>query len=140
MDVRIGAYGVIVRDDAILLSHWNSPAGSGWSLPGGGVEDFELIPDAAIREIREETGYDARLDRLLGIDSFFVAGEDRQDGSGRPLHGLRVIYAASITGGTLTSEVAGSSDEARWVGLTEVPDLDTVELVQIALALWRESV
>ncbi len=49
--MRIGADGVVVRDNAILLSHWNSAAGSGWSLPGGGVEDFELVPDAVIREI-----------------------------------------------------------------------------------------
>ena len=77
VDVRIAAYGVIVRDGELLLSHWNEDGRTGWTLPGGGLEDYETAEDAAVREIREETGYDAELVTLLGIDSWYIKPEDR---------------------------------------------------------------
>lgn len=38
MDIRIAAYGVIIRDDLMLLAHWNEHGMSGWTLPGGGID------------------------------------------------------------------------------------------------------
>lgn len=135
MDVRIAAYGVIVRDGELLLSHWNEGGRTGWTLPGGGLEDYETAEDAAVREIREETGYDAELVTLLGIDSWYIKPEDRWTPNGRAFHNLRIIYVARIIGGVLTHETAGSSDEARWVPLDEVGELPTVSLVPVAIDL-----
>ena len=74
---QIAAYGVIVNDGELLLTHWNENGRTGWTLPGGGLEDYETAEAAAVREIREETGYDAELVTLLGIDSMFIRPEDR---------------------------------------------------------------
>ena len=135
MDVRIAAYGVIVRDGELLLTHWNEDGRTGWTLPGGGLEDYETAEDAAVREIREETGYDAELVTLLGIDSRFIKPEDRWAPNGRGFHALRIIYIARIVGGVLTHEIGGSSDEARWVPLDQVGELPTVSLVPAAIDL-----
>lgn len=140
MDTRIAAYGFIydvtVNGGALLLTHWNENGRTGWTLPGGGLEDYETAEQAAVREIREETGYDAELDVLLGVDSMFIRPADRFVVTGRGFHGFRIIYTARVVGGRLTNEVDGSSDEARWFSLEEVAEIPTVSLVPVALDLW----
>ena len=143
MDIRVAAYAVIIREGEILLSHWNEAARrprapaylAGWTLPGGGIEDGEHPQDATVREVFEETGYHASIDRLLGIDSGVIPAEKRLHAGDSALQALRIIYRAHVTGGELTNEVGGSSDEARWFALTEVPRLHRVAMVDIALAL-----
>ena len=139
MDIRVAAYGVILRGDMILLAHWREEDRSGWTLPGGGLEEGEDPADAAIREIFEETGYTAELDELIGIDSIVVPAEDRLHDRSQPLHALRVVYRAEVVGGELANEADGSTDEARWVRLAEVAKLDTVPLVEIAVRMLVES-
>ncbi|MBG6237614.1 8-oxo-dGTP diphosphatase [Mycetocola sp. CAN_C7] len=136
MDIRVASYGVIIDGDRILLAHWREGRHNGWTLPGGGIDPGEHPADAAVREIREETGYIAELDGLLGIDSFVAQPENRiTPGATQPLHGLRIIYRAHVTDGELTYELDGSTDLAAWHPLSEVPTLKRVSLVDIALGM-----
>jgi len=135
-DTRTGAYAVLIDDEArILLALWNQADPPVWTLPGGGAEPGETPEEAAVREVREETGYDVELVRLLGEDRFTVAARDRLDGSGRALEGIRVVFEARIVGGELTDEVGGTTDEAAWIPIADVPGLDRVDLVDAALRL-----
>ncbi len=140
-DTRVAAYAVIVDGDRILLSWWNGegvgePA---WSMPGGGVDLPENTAQGAVREVREETGFDVELTGLLAIDSFVVSPDERVLDTERWYRSLRIIYAARVVGGTLgTLEVGGSTDYAEWVPIASVPDLPRVGLVDVALAAWLE--
>ena len=58
---------VVVRDDTgrILLIH--KIDNDLWALPGGGHDVGERITETAVREVREETGVDIEVTRLVGI-------------------------------------------------------------------------
>lgn len=133
-DTRLAAYALIVDDrDRILLALWNEGDAPRWTLPGGGVELEESVEDGTVREVLEETGYDVRLGKLLTVDTYVIPGTRRINGSDRPMKAVRVLFDATIVGGELTHEIDGTTDEARWFPLSEVPGLPRVSLVDVAL-------
>ena len=137
MDMRVAAYAVITdADDRVLLAHWNEGRHAAWTLPGGGLEAGEDPERAARREVREETGYRVQLDGLLGIHSRVIAENARisPDASG-PLHTLRIVYRAHVTGGRLRDEVGGSTDRAQWFPFSATRSLRRVKLVDIAFRM-----
>src|SRR3990170_1054074 len=92
-DTRVAAYAVIVDGDRILLSWWNGE-GHGqptWSLPGGGVDLPETPAQGAVREVREETGFDVELTGLLALDSFVIEPSERVLDTERWCRSLRII-------------------------------------------------
>jgi len=135
MDLRVAAYAVIVDDhDRLLLAHWNEGRRTAWTMPGGGLEPGEDPASAARREVKEETGYRVEIEGLLGIHSRVIPpGRRLKPGADLPLHTLRIVYRARITGGKLRNETGGSTDRAEWFSLAEVRALQRVKLVDIAL-------
>jgi 8-oxo-dGTP diphosphatase len=84
----VAALAYIAQDDAVLLVR----QGYGrryWSLPGGSVEQGESVEQAAVREVKEETGLDVRLARLVGVYS-----KPAQDA-------LAILFEAEVTGGSI---------------------------------------
>ncbi|WP_158850438.1 NUDIX domain-containing protein [Saccharothrix deserti] len=134
-NLRVAAYAVIIEDGRLLLSRLQNPGRPMWILPGGGLDHGEDPYDAVVREVFEETGYRAEVDRLLGIQNF--SGPMVHDGVEVDYHRIRIMYEAHIVGGELTFEVDGSTDQAAWFPLDEVPHLDHVESVDYALELLR---
>jgi len=98
------------------------------------MEPGESTEETAIREVREESGFDVVLSDLLGVDVIYVTqvapGSDAED-----TRGLRVVYRGHIVGGQLEVEQNGSTDDVAWIPLTDVGDLERVELVDSAIAM-----
>ncbi|MYZ36242.1 MULTISPECIES: NUDIX hydrolase [unclassified Streptomyces] len=137
-ELRVAAYAVCVQSEQILLARWVARDGTKrWTLPGGGMDHGEDPIDTAVREVEEETGYAAEMTALLGVDSI-RRRYPRKLGSFADFQGLRIIYEARITGGSLRPETGGSTDLAAWYPLDAVRELDRVELVDTGLGLWRE--
>ena len=67
MERHTRCQGAIIRDHHILLiAHQHHDTGRKyWLLPGGGIEDGEDEVACVIREMREETNLDVRVERLL---------------------------------------------------------------------------
>ena len=74
-DTRLAAYALLSDDEGrVLLALWNEESERLWTLPGGGVDLHETVYAAAVREVREETGYEIELVRVLGVDTSVVPG------------------------------------------------------------------
>jgi ADP-ribose pyrophosphatase YjhB (NUDIX family) len=83
------------RGSALLLMQ-RSDNGA-WGLPGGYVEIGESVTHAALREVREETGVEIALERLVGVYSEpsvqVIAYPD-----GRRVHAVNLCFAARPVG------------------------------------------
>lgn len=137
-DSRVGAYALIIRDEQLLLTHWNPrhPGFEGaWTLPGGGMEPGEQPEQTMVREVFEETGFHVNSDGLVNVHSYWMSPEQRLDGQQRGNHACRVIYRAHITGGELAVEENGSSDDVAWIPLTQIGRTKRLDLVDQALRL-----
>ncbi len=62
-----GGVRVIVLDDSnrVLMIRQDHKERSVWMIPGGGIEEGENAYEAAIREVKEETGVDIEVKRML---------------------------------------------------------------------------
>ncbi len=103
------------KDDQILLvKRGNMPNKGLWALPGGKIHPGELIAEAAIRELFEETRLKATptnifcIQEIIEDDFHYVLNCVRAD---RPL--------GSLTAGD-------DAAEARWMSMAEIPALKTV--------------
>ncbi|MDQ0987270.1 NUDIX hydrolase [Streptomyces sp. V2I9] len=136
MDRRLAAYAVCIEDGRVLLALAVGPDGDRvWTLPGGGVEHAEDPYDTVVREVAEETGLSAEVERLLGVDSRVVpAGERRRHGAPE-LQNVGVFYRVRVTGGTLRPEPNGDTAASVWTPLPEVARLRRSSLVDVGLAL-----
>jgi 8-oxo-dGTP pyrophosphatase MutT (NUDIX family) len=71
------AGGLVARGDEVLLIA--TGGGRRWQLPKGHVEPGESLADAAVREVREETGVTGRIVATLpAIDYTFVEKDGRR--------------------------------------------------------------
>ena len=69
-DPKVAAVTVIGREGKVLLVRRANQPGYGlWSVPGGYVDRGEVVEEAAVREVREETGLEVEVDRLVGLYS-----------------------------------------------------------------------
>lgn len=62
---RLRACAAIIKDEKILMVCHQTPSRTYWTLPGGGVDAGETFEQATVREVKEETGLDVTVIRLL---------------------------------------------------------------------------
>jgi 8-oxo-dGTP pyrophosphatase MutT (NUDIX family) len=78
---EVSAGGVIYRREGdgievVLASRRTRRGDLAWGLAKGGIEEGETVEDAAVREVREETGLEAEIEADLGDTKYFYVWDD----------------------------------------------------------------
>jgi 8-oxo-dGTP diphosphatase len=128
---RLGSAVLVTSGDSVLLGvRAKEPNRGKWVLPGGKIEPFESIEDAARREVREETGLDVRITGQLGAYEIINPPDE---------HRLIVFSRAE----PLNGELMPGSDlsEVRFCDRRALPSLILSDLVRTVLADagWLDS-
>ena len=109
------AGALIVQNDKILLQRRTD--NGKWGLIGGLLEMNETYEEAALREIREETGLEVKLDSFLGI----FHNHNMEWSNGDKAHVIAAMYTAGIISGMPRTDE--ESYELRFFGKDELPEL-----------------
>lgn len=118
-EVELTVLCLIHDMDRVLLQDRISEDWKGYTLPGGHVEIGESIVDAAVREMKEETGLTILDPRLCGVKQFPMRDGDYAKG-----RYLVFLFEATKFEGELASSEEGAM---HWVNKA---DLNKVNLVE----------
>lgn len=104
--------------EVLLVTRKSDPQKGKWCLPGGHADEGETIEDAAIRELKEESGIELNKDDLIkvGIDQSGESGRDQS----QPF--VDAVFAAKFPPNA-TPHAGSDAGTVRWYPVDKVPDL-----------------
>ena len=109
---KIDTRAVIFNNDKILLVHENNGT---WSLPGGWCDVLESIKSNTIKEVKEETGLDAKATKVIAL-------QDRNKHN-VPIYAYgvcKVFVMCEIIGGKFENNI--ETTEMKYFSLNELPE------------------
>ncbi len=126
----VGVGAIIIDNSRVLLVKRGHPPLAGeWSIPGGALEVGEMVREAAMREVKEETGLSVEPSELLGVYDRVL----RDDGGRILYHYVLIDFLCRRVAGE--PQPSGDADEAHWFTEEEAGKLplanDTAEVIRL---------
>ena len=113
---KVDVRGGIFEDDRVLLVRERSDGK--WTLPGGWVDINDSPSGAVVREIREESGYQARAVKLAALI------DKRRHPHPPGIHHIyKLFFLCELTGGTPTT--SNETDAVQFFPVQALPELST---------------
>jgi 8-oxo-dGTP diphosphatase len=133
LKVRVSV--VVLRGERILLTRHRRDARFYWVLPGGGLETGEDLATCAAREVREETGLDAKILRLLYVGEVLSPS--------RKQHVLNLIFLGEVEPDQpLRPSRHWQIEEPHFIPLEDLASIEfyppiAIEILEDAEAKWQ---
>lgn len=121
IDVRVAAF----KDARILLVR--ELQDGCWTLPGGWADVGEPASVAAVREVREESGYEVRITKLAA-----VFDRDLHDHPPYPFHTYKMFFLAHLAGGAPRD--SNETADAQFFSEDHLPPLSTTRVTPSQIA------
>ncbi len=123
---KVDVRGAVFRDDKILLVR--EAIDGCWSLPGGWADIGDAPSQAVEREIREESGYQAKAIKLLAL-------EDRKRRHPPSLNEVyKVAFLCELTGGEAKTSLETTA--VGWFPENELPPLSQSRVTKEQIQRW----
>lgn len=107
---RVDVAYVLLFDEQgenILMVKNKGEKSSYYTLPGGAVEQGETLEQAAIREVKEETGLEVEIDGIFSVSEAFF--EERGH------HAIFFTFTGQIIGGEINISIPDEIEEITWM-------------------------
>jgi ADP-ribose pyrophosphatase YjhB (NUDIX family) len=114
-ELCVGAIAVL-DGRLLLIRRGHGPAAGEWSVPGGRVEKDELLAEAVVREVREETALEAVCGELVGWVERFI--DDR--------HFVILDFEVTVLDGD-APKAGDDAIEVAWVPVEDVAERNLVD-------------
>lgn len=102
------------QDENVLMVKNKGKNASYYTLPGGAVEPGETLEEAAIREVKEETGLDVEISDVFSVSEAFF--EERGH------HAIFFTFRGKITGGEINISLPEEIEEITWMNSEKAED------------------
>jgi len=142
LSFRPSVYGIIFKDEKVLLSkQWD-----GYDFPGGGIKIGETIESALKREVKEETGFDVKMNELIACENSFFKYRSKD----KYVQSILIYYLCEITGGEICLDFIAESEkeyigEPEWISLKDIEkikfynSIDSSDVVRKALETYNNK-
>jgi 8-oxo-dGTP diphosphatase len=108
-------YSLITDNSKTKVLMVKNVGNSSWSLPGGAVEIDETLEQAAVREVKEETGLDVKVFGIIAINECKFKKSQN--------HAIFFIFRAEVIGGEETIQRPDEISEIAWIDIDKVDEL-----------------
>ncbi len=119
---KVDVRGAMFQDDKILLVKERSDGR--WTLPGGWADIGDSPSSAIEREIREESGYLARVTKLVAI---YDRSHPRHGHPPLPHYVYKLFFQCQIVGGAAQASL--ETEDVQFFGEQEIPELSSTRVM-----------
>ncbi|MBU3013440.1 NUDIX domain-containing protein [Poseidonibacter lekithochrous] len=107
----LGVGAVVINEKNELLVIKERISNIGFKLPGGHIDNGEMISTAVVREVKEETGIDVEFDSVISLGHFYPHQFHKSN--------LYILCIANAKSSEINIEDTKEILEAKWMDINE---------------------
>lgn len=138
MAIRVCVKTLIERQGRYLIQKYEYPNEIFYELPGGKVEQNELLEEAVRRELTEETGFELLESRLVGMCEDIFTGEEFRRRYPEHAHKLVFLFTCRVGERRMPTAVDVGQTEEVWLTPQEIAGLNIRPRILREPKVWAQ--